>query len=233
MCTSEFLFFLLISSDKREKSVSSCKMAPRQEKVHTSALCWIPPEGDGYEAIQSIRRMHDRQIKRWPPHINLLYPFVPSEDFEDAAEKLADALKGIEAFDVSLEEIDHFSHGRRSCTAWLRPSETHEFVALQAACQAAFPHCDDQSKRGAFVPHLSVGQCKDRAAVRALTSAVAWRPVTFHCGEVCLISRQGQDDPFEMHWRVRLGTGSFAPGPGGSAAAKDEDAAAAAAAVSS
>ena len=30
--------------------------------------------------------------------------------------------------------------------------------ALQALCQQAIPHCTDQTDRGGFTPHLTVGQ---------------------------------------------------------------------------
>jgi len=176
-------------------------------KAHTSALCWIPPTGDIYEHIQGIRERYDKQIKRWPPHVNLLYPFVPANEFEDAVKKLAPFLQPIRSFCVNFTEIRHFTHGKKSHTAWLNPEETSEFVDLQATCQAAFPHCNDLGKRGSFVPHLTVGQCTSSSSVEALKMSAAWEPSATSCGEICLISREGQDKPFEVHWRVELGTG--------------------------
>lgn len=189
-------------------TLSASTTSPK--KVHTTALCWIPQPGDVHDAIQSVRRKHDRQIKRWPPHVNLLYPFVPEEEFEGAARALARALKDVRAFDVNLSDIRHFEHSpNKSYTAWLHPEETEEFKALQFACLAAYPHCNDQSEGGSFVPHLSVGQCKSRAAVDALITEAGWKAAKLSCGEVCLISRAGKDDPFEVKWRVQLGEGTF------------------------
>lgn len=45
--------------------------------VHKSALAIIAPN-HAAEFIQKVRNIHDPQFNRWPPHINLLYPF-----FED------------------------------------------------------------------------------------------------------------------------------------------------------
>ena len=54
------------------------------QKTHTTAAVLIPPE-DVWGPIQAIRREHDRQFRRWMPHITLLYPFRPREQFPQYA----------------------------------------------------------------------------------------------------------------------------------------------------
>mmetsp|Transcript_3870 Transcript_3870/g.8273 ORF Transcript_3870/g.8273 Transcript_3870/m.8273 type:complete len:905 (-) Transcript_3870:256-2970(-) len=177
-----------------------------EEKVVTSALCWIPPEESlEYDAIQKIRKNHDRQVKRWPPHVNLLYPFVPANQFEAASKKLAVALSSSKPFDVTLDSIGCFAHSKKSFTSWIHPKETDRFIQLQEICQETFPHCDDLSSRGPFVPHLTVGQCGEQKEADELEIEASWKPMSSQCGEICLISRKGKDDPFEIHWRVWLG----------------------------
>jgi hypothetical protein len=40
--------------------------------VVTSALCLMPPQdSQAWTKIQAFRARHDRQINRWPPHINV------------------------------------------------------------------------------------------------------------------------------------------------------------------
>ena len=206
---------LLVSCSPVEKlGTAPAVAAASSDKVHTSALCWIPPVGQPYDAIQAIRRAYDKQANQWPPHINLLYPFVPVGEFEEAVKKLANALQDVSPFEVTMQDVKHFAHGR-SCTDWMHPEETEEFVALQAACRAVFPHCDDLSTRSAtgFTPHLTVGQCKTEAAVASLIQKAQWQPFGTKCGEICLISRDRSDAPFQICWRVKLGTGEYFQGP--------------------
>ena len=119
---------------------------PKPKKVHTSALCWVP-QLEQQEPIQRLRLEHDRQIDRWPPHVNVLYPFVPEAEFEAAAAHLAAALEPRPAFAVTLRRLERFVHSKRSLTAWLAPepdsSDGSEdpWQALQALCLRAFPHC--------------------------------------------------------------------------------------------
>mmetsp|Transcript_8496 Transcript_8496/g.18322 ORF Transcript_8496/g.18322 Transcript_8496/m.18322 type:complete len:1492 (-) Transcript_8496:1169-5644(-) len=194
-----------LPSDASAISPLSPVWSGTQEKTVTTALAWIPPpDSQTYDKIQTIRRAFDKQIHRWPPHINLLYPFVPEQDFQAAAHLLARALSSQTEFQVTLDEIGHFQHGK-SCTAWLHPKETQAFAQLQSLCETAFPHCNDVSSKGPFVPHLTVGQCKNVEAVEELIATATWSPASTLCGELCLICRKGKEDPFEVHWKIALG----------------------------
>lgn len=52
---------------------------------HKSSLVLIPPSSIA-KPIETLRHKHDKQFHRWPPHINLVYPFLSSPsnpaDFE-------------------------------------------------------------------------------------------------------------------------------------------------------
>lgn len=73
-------------------------------KTHKSTLCIVPPLHI-QQAVQRIRCFRDKSFVRWPPHINLLYPFVSedtAETFADAAATAAHALKNLPPFKVHL-----------------------------------------------------------------------------------------------------------------------------------
>jgi poly(A) polymerase len=183
---------------------ASAARASGSTLVHHTALVIIPPE-DQWGPIQALRKKHDARFQRWMPHLTLLYPFVPEEDFETAEALLIDALQGVEPFEVTLSGLGHFEH-RANATVWLRsearPSEA--LAALHAKLVAALPECAG-SAHGGFTPHLTVGQVplsEDVAQVIAPWQR-GLRPLKFTVGELCLIRRKG-DTPFEVIRRIPL-----------------------------
>ena len=64
------------------------------------------------------------------------------------------------AFDVTLERLAYFEHGKRSFTAFLQPGDAAPLAELQARCHALFPTCGDVTSRGEFKPHLTVGRAR-------------------------------------------------------------------------
>lgn len=117
---------------------------------HKVALVLLPPTTIT-APIESIRRKHDKHYHRWPPHINLIYPFLASvsipstsppnvvtagSDHEDGSyvqsphgrldetvhARLRRALTGLKSFPVLLaKQPGHFQHNKRSSTVWLNP----------------------------------------------------------------------------------------------------------------
>lgn len=167
------------------------------------------PSHEIWEPIQAIRRQHDRQIQRWMPHINLLYPFCPRDAFEGVIPRLEAACHQIAAFEVTLATFRYFTHGAKRATVWLDPEPREAFVGLQGALQAAFPGCDEQSRfGGGFTPHLSVGQVTSRRALPSLlvTLRTNWAPVKFYLDAVALIWRTA-DGPFQVAHRIPLASG--------------------------
>ena len=76
-------------------------------RTHRTALAIIPPEGVR-EPIQAIRRQYDRRVRRWMPHINLLYPFRPVTDFGALTTSFAETCRAFEPFEITLRSLRHF-----------------------------------------------------------------------------------------------------------------------------
>lgn len=93
-------------------------------KSHKSTICLIPPLSV-QQAVQRIRCFKDKSFVRWPPHINLLYPFLEDKQgiaFADAAAAATAAVAHIPPFKVG-------------CTLWVLSIIA---VGLKGACTLTY-----------------------------------------------------------------------------------------------
>ncbi|KAF2247105.1 hypothetical protein BU26DRAFT_596879 [Trematosphaeria pertusa] len=200
---------------------------------HKSALALLPPSTI-VAPIEAVRRVHDRHFARWPPHINLIYPFLASpSEVEDAQQgdhplpphlkegillRVQKAVKEINPFHMSLlaDSPGAFSHSKRSKTVWLDPS-SDSVSQLQAALQAEFAECDANGRP--FTPHLSVGQANSDAGARKLGEEIKTsiseflgnhptdQPIAlgWYVDTVYVLERKGFHDRFKILGAVELG----------------------------
>lgn len=85
--------------DESERGLSDkgALMSSSAHKVVKSALVVMPPP-EAWIAIQRVRMVHDKSYYRWPPHLNVLYPFLPDDatgGFRKAAQFASEALAGV------------------------------------------------------------------------------------------------------------------------------------------
>jgi 2'-5' RNA ligase len=178
-------------------------------KTHQTAVVLVPPEAV-WPPLQTIRQRHDRHAYRWVmPHITLLYPFRPRQEFPRLAEQLGLACRTLAPFPVRLAALRHFDHGRGSYTLWFAPEPAEAVSQMQAVLQSVVPDCDDVRRYAqGFTPHLSVAQARGRATMERLreTLQATWQPLSFMVTTVQLIWRNPPpDDVFRVGSVIPLG----------------------------
>eukprot|EP00732_Lithocolla_globosa_P007142 Lithocolla_globosa_v1_NODE_8804_length_780_cov_23.772414.p1 type:complete len:183 gc:universal NODE_8804_length_780_cov_23.772414:89-637(+) len=176
-------------------------------KAFHSAVVISPPQSQ-WSGIQSIRQKHDKAFHRWPPHINMLWPFSEPSDYATTVPQLTQALASFPPFTLRFDTFKTFQ-SKKSSVVWLSPSTADQNVhALQRVMQVAFPQYDDVSKKSedGFSPHLTVGQWPNKDVPSALAKLNgSFEPVEWEVKEVYVISREGVDGAFEVKHVVPLG----------------------------
>jgi hypothetical protein len=196
---------------------------------HKSALVLLPPSSIT-APIETVRLVHDKHFRRWPPHINLLYPFLasPSEviaqgegneppQLKDSIRaRMQQAIKSIRPFQISLsaDPPGTFTHSKRSRTVWLGPS-SQRVQQLQEGLQAEFAECNADPRP--FTPHLSIGQANSdhyvqklgdeiRNSITAFANYSEGAPVVldWYVDKVFVIERKGFHDRFEIIGSIDL-----------------------------
>eukprot|EP01012_Entosiphon_sulcatum_P061282 TRINITY_DN8672_c0_g1_i2.p1 TRINITY_DN8672_c0_g1~~TRINITY_DN8672_c0_g1_i2.p1 ORF type:complete len:1107 (-),score=196.52 TRINITY_DN8672_c0_g1_i2:345-3638(-) len=177
--------------------------------AHKTALVVIPPR-HLHSRINAIRERYDKAYPRWPPHVNLFYPFLPESRFEEFALNVWSCASTVRPFTIQLREFCEFDGHK--CYVWLNPEAVGPVKGLhQLHCKllSAFPMC---RKKEAFQPHLTVGQLSKAEVSRIKRDlADAWEPVEFEVNEVHMISRIDEDSPFRIIHSVPLGASASPP----------------------
>lgn len=178
-----------MEQEARNEDAASEPTASPPNKFHHLTVCLVPPDVPNNQHVweqltQARTDLRDPGLFRWPPHANLLYPFVDprraaAEDEPDKnnpssrmdpeiLDKLQGACRQMEPFTVRLERLGTFGSAKRG-VLWMYPTsrvttstlstvnDTEPLIQLQALLQDAFPFCNDQQKvAGTFHPHMTL-----------------------------------------------------------------------------
>lgn len=148
---------------------SSLEPQPSQRTFAAStdtALCLIPPR-HLWDHIDTLRSLYDKGYQKWPPHINLVYPFVQPESLEEAVSLVQAALdlSHVETnpLSIGLTEAGVFAQ-RRSNTLYLCASNgsdtSNKLTSIAKLARAAIGRPLDT----AFNPHMTIGQSEDQSS---------------------------------------------------------------------
>ncbi len=176
-------------------------------KEYTSAVVIIPPK-ENWKPIQEIRKLYDRNINRWMPHITLLYPFRPKRYYSIIKDKFLEKCSEINSFKLSLRSFKFFNHGHQNYTIWLDPKPCESIITLQAEILQIVPDCNDVNKyKKGFTPHLSVGQIKGKEKLFKVINELqsSWIQLEFLVNEIFFIARgKSTNSKFEIEKQFPL-----------------------------
>lgn len=172
-----------------------------EEVTHKSALCIIPNKSV-WASIQPIREKYDEQVKRWMPHINIVYPFCPECEFDEVESILEisniedDFFKSLIKKEIKVDSIDYFTQ-KDKIVVWMKPKDDPMWQKLYDRLQELFPK---HLKKKKFVPHLTIAQYRgDMDKFNNFMSIIKgnFKPFTFTIDNFSLISRE-DDTPFTV-----------------------------------
>jgi len=184
-------------------------------KSHKTALVVIPPK-ECWPPVQALRERYDARLLRWMPHLSLLYPFAPPDQWERLFPRLIRVCSGLAPFTVRLSRFGHFKHDGGGFSIWVAPEDPLPLAHLHRELLWAAPgYRDTASFAGGFQPHLSLGQVARRASLAKLMEQFQqdWQPLEFEVRQVLLLRR---GDPPEDSFGVVRGfaLGADAEGDG-------------------
>jgi poly(A) polymerase Pap1/uncharacterized protein (UPF0248 family)/endonuclease/exonuclease/phosphatase family metal-dependent hydrolase len=174
-------------------SSSTSSSTPMSTSSYDTALCIVPPQ-DKCSELDSLRSLYDKGYEKWPPHINLLYPFVAPENLERAVSQIESHLNSdisnIEVPKVTLDKTGHFKH-RNNSTIFLCETVDPTQSALATIRSAVIRALGQTLNVCNF--HLTIGQSEDDSESTRnflLSKARLLPAMTFDIGSLAVLVRE-------------------------------------------
>lgn len=171
----------------------------------TTALTLTIPK-EFHDKINDVRKLYDRAVFRWMPHINFLFPFVPEDRFPDIISRLTPKLKSFGSFELELSQLGHFKQGK-NVTMHIKPKDCTKLKELFNLIRQTIP--DVESKHDEFNAHLTIGQFKSSEVADKVTEMTSWlnsNNFKFTVDHICILQRSKTDNnvPFSVYHKIML-----------------------------
>lgn len=165
-----------------------------QASSHDTALCAIPPR-NLWPRIDRLRSRYDKAYGKWPPHINLVYPFVQVDALPRAVEAVQSAVTRYQRSSIRtrLDSADIFKHRHDNTIFICDDGENNPLMCLRCAVLEAL----GQEDLGSYRVHMTIGQSEDMNASwhHLLLKKANWLPpVEWTVAELHVLVRERSPD---------------------------------------
>ncbi|KAL2159876.1 hypothetical protein VTH06DRAFT_2009 [Thermothelomyces fergusii] len=103
---------------------------------YDSALALVPPR-PLWPPIDRLRALYDRAYPRWPPHVNLVYPFVRPEQLDEAVGRVGAALSLSSSSSSSYAQKKQIPVRLARTGVFERKGGRDNTIYLSACCRAS------------------------------------------------------------------------------------------------
>lgn len=128
------------------KLTTCCILIPSPKSEQKSIVLDLTPQNPvttGFDHIQSIRKQWDKSVNRWPPHMNLLHPFIHKKQFFKAKQLIEEALVDFPPIKITLPAHHiHCNAGSKFVlTGPTYPQQIEQLQKLYTILKGLFPQC--------------------------------------------------------------------------------------------
>ena len=135
--------------------------------METAVLVHVP-EAQPVVGRWRLQHTHDAPLGV-PPHVTLLYPWVPVDELdEDTEQRLARLVGEVEPFDVAFPRSARFAD-----VLYLEPRPSDRFSELTEAIATEWPeHPPYEGVHETVIPHLTVAESEDEGLLERIRADV-------------------------------------------------------------
>lgn len=131
---------------------------------YDTALCWVP-DAEDWPSLDRLRSLYDKAYQKWPPHVNLLYPFVAPESLERASEAILAGLRSRPSGQTDMPRIHLNSTGvfthRKDNTIYLCDDDAQRRDTVSQLRRDILRSLSHKSPLDDYQMHLTIGQSQD------------------------------------------------------------------------